>query len=129
MTREEFAKYLDYKGYSYKIEGDMIIVTHKVDVDLGSLETIPPGVEFRNTRGVYLNRLKTISSGVVFKNGMDVWLGSLETLPSGVEFMNGDDVHLNSLIGGWFAKSGCNIHGIEHKRLLNFMISKGIFER
>jgi hypothetical protein len=52
-----------------------------------------------------------------------------------VEFNNGGSVYLRSLIGGstlvdgWFNKWESNIEGIDSKRLLNFMISKGLFER
>jgi hypothetical protein len=36
---------------------------------------------------------------------------------------------LKSLIGGWFSQWKGNIEGVDSKRLLNFMISKGVFER
>jgi hypothetical protein len=49
-------------------------------------------------------------------------------------FSNEGDVKLDSLIGGsipygWFSKWKGNIEGIDSKRLLNSMISKGVFER
>ena len=109
MTREEFIKVLDESGYSYEIEGDLIIVTHNGYVDLRSLTSLPPGVEF--------------------KNGGDVYLESLTSISPGVEFRNEDRVYLESLIGGFFNKWKGNIEGIEPKRLLNKMISLGIFER
>jgi hypothetical protein len=46
-----------------------------------------------------------------------------------VEFENKGDVYLTSLIGGWFYKWKGNIPGIRPSRLLNSMISKGVFER
>ena len=107
MTREAFIKVLDKKRYSYKIEGDKIIVTSKETVRLHSLTSIPPGVEF--------------------KNGEDVDLYALTSLPPGVEFRNGGDVNLDALIGGRFSGWDGNIEGIDSKRLLNKMISKGIF--
>jgi len=64
-----------------------------------------------------------------------VSLSSLTSLPPGVEFRNGrdfrnrGDVYLGFLIGGWFSAWKGNIEGIDSKRLLNFMISKGVFER
>ena len=111
MTREEFIWVLDNEGYSYEIEGDNIVVTHKWTVHLNSLTSLPSGVEFKNVSSVYLN--------------------SLASLPPGVEFKNGSFgfVFLNSLIGGFFSHWSGNIDGIDNKRLLNFMISKGIFER
>ena len=88
MTREEFIKILGEEGYySYKIEGDKIVVTFGGYVNLGSLTSIPPGVEFKN---------------VV-------------------------DVYLNSLTGDWFSNWKGNMEGIESNRLLNLMISKGMF--
>jgi hypothetical protein len=46
-----------------------------------------------------------------------------------VEFKNKRDVHLKALTGDWFSKWKGNIEGIDPKRLLNSMISKGLFER
>jgi len=46
-----------------------------------------------------------------------------------VEFNNRGVVGLNSIIGGDFNEWEGNIEGIDSKRLLNLMISKGIFER
>jgi hypothetical protein len=109
MTQEEFIEILKEKDYSYEIEGDNIVVTHKWTVHLNSLTSLPSGVEFNNAGIVYLN--------------------SLTSLPSGVEFRNGGDVNLNSIIGGWFQDWKGNIEGIGSKRLLNLMISKGVFER
>ena len=147
MTREEFIKELDREGYSYKIEGDKLVVTYDNTVQLPSLktlppgvefknegnvylyslETIPPGVEFKNGGGVFLPSLKTLPPGLEFKNGWYVDLSSLETLPPGVEFKNGGDVDLSSLVGGWFEDWKGNIKGIDSNRLLNLMISKGVF--
>ena len=109
MTGEEFIEVLDEKGYSYEIEGDKIVVTHGRGVWLDSLKTIPSGVKFKNRGGVDLDSLKTLSPGVEFKNGGTVWL--------------------KSLVGDMFSNWSGNIEGINSKRLLNVMISKGIFER
>ena len=98
-------------------------------VDLRSLESIPPGVEFKNKGPVYLESLKTLPPGVEFKNKGPVWLESLKTLPPGVEFKNKGTVWLKSLVGGKFSDWIGNIEGINSKRLLNVMISKGVFER
>ena len=87
MTQEEFIEVLKKKKYSYKIEGDLIVVTHY--------------------SGVYLD--------------------ALTTLPAGVKFENGGYVYLDSLIGGFFSEWEGNIEGVNSKRLLNLMISKGLF--
>jgi hypothetical protein len=102
MTRDEFIKVLKY--YTYKIEGDNIVVTHKGNVNLISLMSLP--------------------SGVKFKNKGDVYLQSLTSLPPGVKFENGDGVYLGSLTGYYWEG---NIEGIDSRRLLNLMISKGLF--
>ena len=126
MTQEEFIKVLEEKGYSYEIEGDKIVVTQERTVDLGSLTSLPPGVEFKNEGGVDLRSLTSIPPGVEFRNGGSVDLGSLTSLPPGVEFRNGRDVYLR-LTGGWITECEGNIEGIDYKRFLNFMISKGMF--
>ena len=126
MTRDEFIKVLEKKGPSYEIEGDKIVVSYfNKDVDLDSLETLPPGVEFENRGDVYLRYIETIPPGVVFKNGGHVYLRSLETLPPGVEFNNGEDIYLASL--RWLNHWSGNIEGIDSKRLLNLMIKQGVF--
>ena len=147
MTGEKFIKVLDNEGYSYKTEGNKIVVTHKGYVFLNSLTSIPSGVEFKNGGGVYLNSLTSLPSGVVFKNAGHVYLKLLKTLPHGfvfenrgsvslealtslplgVEFKYGGYVYLPSLIGGQFNYWSGNIEGIDSNRLLNVMIKQGVF--
>ena len=129
MTRKFFIQVLAKNRYSYEIVGEELIVTYNGAVDLNKLETLPPGVEFKNEGNVWLESLETIPPGVEFKNTGNVYLKPLKTLPPGVEFKNGGDVDLSSLVGGWFEDWKGNIKGINYKRLLNVMISKGIFER
>lgn len=123
---------------------------NKGSVKLNSLKTLPTGVQFNNGGNVHLNSLETLHSDVQFNNGGGVdlislktllfdvqfmnkdWviLESLENIPSGVKFNNEGDVELRSLIGErFFSKWKGNIEGIDSKRLLNVMISKGVFER
>ena len=147
MKKEEFIEVLKRNNYLYEIQGDKIIVTHDGYVDLGFLETIPPGVEFRNRGSVDLSDLKTIPPGVEFRNGGDVWLSALKTIPPGVEFKNGGHVNLRSLevihpgvefrnggnvylggiLGGWLNRWEGNIEGVDGKRLLNLMTNKELF--
>ena len=129
MTQKEFIKYLDERKESYEIEGDKIVVTHKYNVFLDRLTSLPPGVEFRNREGVYLQSLTSLPPDVVFRNIGHVVLSSLTSISPGVEFKNGGDVDLGSLVGGWFKDWKGNIEGIDSTKLLNLMISKGIFER
>ena len=129
MTREEFIKVLEKEGYSYKLEGDKIVVTDEGHVNLGSLTSLPTGVEFRNEGNVDLQSLTSLPLNVEFENDGNVNLKSLTSISPGVEFRNEDRVYLESLIGGFFNKWKGNIEGIDSKRLLNKMISKGVFER
>jgi len=147
MTQEEFIKVLEEKRYSHKIEGDKIIVTREGDVHLSSLTSLPSDVEFRNEGYVYLDSLTSLPPGVAFKNGGHVNLRSLTFLPPGVEFINVGNINLDSitslppgvefkhrgnvyfksLMGGRFSDWRGDIEGIDSKRLLNLMISKGLF--
>ena len=113
---------------------------------MGSLTSLPSGVEFKNVGNIFLDSLRELPSDVEFKNGGGVWLDSLTSLPPGLKFKNKEDVYLDSLtslppgvvfknadvqmgslIGGWLNEWKGNIEGIDSKRLLNFMISKGMF--
>ena len=113
MTQEEFIQILDEKGYSYEIEGDNIVVTNGDsffgNVDLHTVRTLPQNLEFKNRGSVDLIILKSI--------------------PPGVEFNNGGAIIIRSIIQGWLSNWKGNIKGIDSKRLLNLMISKGVFER
>jgi hypothetical protein len=129
MTREEFIKVLDEKKYSYKIEGDKIVVTHEFAVFLGSLTSLPPGVVFSNRNDVFLDSLTSLPPGVKFNNVGNVYLGSLTSIPREVVFKNVANVYLEYLTGGWIKYWRGNIEGIDPKRLLNKMISLGLFER
>ena len=127
MEREEFIGVLEEEGYSYEIEGDKLVVTHDSDVDLGPLETITSGVVFKNRGWVFLGSLKTIPYGVEFRNEGYVNLYSLQAIHPGVVFNNGGDVYLGYLMDRWIDEWQDNIEGINNKRLLNLMISKGLF--
>jgi hypothetical protein len=125
MTQEEFVQVLE--KYSFRRAGDEIVVTHQGNVNLHSLESLPPGVRFQNRGNVYLDSLKSLPSGVRFENQGDVWLSSLERVPPGVRFENKGDVRLKSLVGGWFDEWAGNIGGVDPKRLLHLMIDKKLF--
>lgn len=105
MTREEFIKVLGEEGYSHEIDGDKIIVDHNGRVDLSQLTSLPASVQFKNNRSVDLGSIISIPPDVKFSNS-NVWLPC-----------------------GWFHKWSGNIDGIDHTRLFNFMISKGLFEK
>jgi hypothetical protein len=147
MTQEEFIKELKEKRYSHKIEGNKIVVTREGDVHLSSLTSLPSDVEFRNEGYVYLDRLTSLPPGaafkneghvnlrslisippdVEFKNVGNINLDSITSLPPGVEFKHRGNVYFKSLMGGRFSDWRGDIEGIDSKRLLNLMISKGLF--
>ena len=149
VLKKELTQLLSELKYSYKMSGDKIIVTSKGQVNLQSLTSLPPDVEFRNGGGVYFNSLTSLPPGVEFRNGENVGFGSLTSLPPsvefrnrgdvelkyltsippGVEFKNGGNIYLRSLVGGWFSDWKGNIEGIESNRLLNVMIKQRVFER
>ncbi len=127
MTQKEFIEILKENDYSYEIEGDKIIVTHKGSVWLDALTSIPPGVVFNNGWAVNLTSLTSLPLDVKFENGGSVYLDSLTSLPPGVEFNNRGYVYFRSLIGGGFQDWKGNIEGINSKRLLKKMIKDGVF--
>ena len=130
MIREEFIEVLDFYGYSYKEEGNRVVVTHGGYTNLRGLTSLPSGVVFKNSGTLDLKSLTSLPSGVEFKNGRNIDLRSLTSLNSDIEFKNGGDIDLRSLIGGLRVEywEG-NIKGIDSKRLLNKMISLGLFKR
>ena len=130
MIREEFIQSLEDHNYSYEIKGDKIVVTHDGSIILfNNFNSIPSGVEFNSKGVVYLYELKDIPSGVIFNNKGDILLSSTESISGGVKFNNSGDTRLDSLTGGWFYDWNGNIEGIDEKRLLNKMISLGLFDK
>jgi hypothetical protein len=105
-----------------------VIFENEGDVRL-SIEEIPQNVEFVNEGDVHLYYVENIHPSVKFNNEGYVFLNRLTSLPPGVEFNNQGSVRLESLIGGWFEDWEGNIEGINKNRLLNKMISLGLFER
>jgi hypothetical protein len=86
---------------------------------------------FTNSGFVRLDSIASLPSDVEFSNNSDVNLRSIASINSGVKFTNKGDVYLESLLGEvkQFKDWKGNIEGIDSKRLLNFMISKGVFEK
>ena len=77
MTREKFIKVLKKKKYSYRIEGDKIVVTRgdeDWDVDLRALTTLPDDVKFENNGDVWLDSL--------VGGWFDEWKGNIEGIDS-----------------------------------------------
>jgi hypothetical protein len=135
MTREEFAEKLRFNYYSYRMEGNKVVVTDSNTIMFTTLDSIPSDVEFNSGGPVYLYSIKDLPYGVIFNNRGDVILDSLKSISRGVEFNNEGDVRLNSLIytsegsNGWNYNWEGNIKGVDSKRLINAMIKQGLFER
>lgn len=152
MTRDEFIKILEKKGYSYSVDGDYLIIPDTKGMEnvlLDYIKTLPPNIRFINSGWVDLTELKTLPDGVYFNNNGDVILDSIKVVPSGVEFNNkgnisldsvkkikpgavfnnGGHVDMESIVGGYgyFHTWDGNIDGIASNRLLNGMIKRGLF--
>jgi hypothetical protein len=150
MTQEEFTNELEGRGYTYEIVDGKVVVTDGGNfygnVNLPTLTSLPPNVEFNNRGSVGLVSLIDLPQGTKFNNGGSIDLTSLKIIHSGVVFNNKDMIDLRSLESIpqdvmfnneknvilpwiWLNTWGGNIEGIDNKRLLNLMISKGVFER
>ena len=131
MTREEFIKIIDQKEYSYEIENNNIVITsgHNSEfISLIELEDIPSGVVFKNRGSVILEPLTSLPPGIKFQNKGNTYLDSVTSISPGVE-INSYTTRMESLIGGYFDDWEGNIEVIGEERLLNRMISLGIFNR
>jgi hypothetical protein len=130
MTREEFIKVLDNNAYPYKEEGNRIIVDFTRNIFLNYIGSLPTNVEFsKNNKNVYLNTIKFLPKEIVFSNSGYIFLDSVESIPNDTIFSNDGYVLLKSLIGGWNVDWKGNIKGIGTNRLLNKMISLGLFDK
>lgn len=137
MNRDEFIGMLDKKGYSYKVEGDKIIVNDKRDISFPFRTTIPSGVVFMNGGYVDLTSVNTMYPGVEFRNEGDVILRSLRAIPYDVVLSNNGDIDLRELTmipsrlrfnntGNVLLKWKFDIEGIRSKEILNTMIKRKI---
>jgi len=114
MTTEEFKRKLDVHDYSYEEKEGKIVV-------IGG-----------TSKNIWSSIIEELPSGIVFVNEGNIWLDSLRRIPSGVVFGNSGHLQLTELLGLGnkpFHLWEGNIDGIEPKRLLNKMISIGLFDR
>ena len=132
MTRSEFIEILNLRYYSWTSEGNNIVVTERGEIDL-YIKSLPPNVEFRNDTYVYLDSLESLPRNIKFKNGGSVSLHSLKSIPTDVTFENGRGVWLDSFgidTKDWEEENNIlNIEGIHPKKILNKMISIGLFDK
>jgi hypothetical protein len=129
MTREEFEKYLDDKGYSHNIDDDdsRLVLDDYINIVLDDIDTMPSGVVFRNRGNVWIDSITDISPGVHFENEGNVILDAVKIIPPGVVFNNSGRVNLASLLEFTLDDWEGHIKGVNHKHLLNLMIKKGLF--
>ena len=155
MTREEFIKVLDEKGYSYEIEGDKIVVTHgKKGTGLDDhiyLDSLVPNVIFANKGMVKLDNITSLPYGIEFRNGGEITGLGIHKLEYPLNFQNGGLIQFHRLEkinpyvefnnkGGVYLKNFAAIKGKKGRplgyplikgifdgRLLNLMIKRGMF--
>ena len=114
MEREEFKRMLKEKGYPCEeSEGRLIVGRTWNNIDLSWVKSIPSGVEFKNALGVYLASLRRIDPSVRFFN-----------LSSVISPILG-----GSIEGSIIWSFSFSVPGIENYRVLNNMISMGLFWR
>jgi hypothetical protein len=101
---------------------------------LNNIEELPSGIEFRNGGDIQMGELKELPSDVVIANGGTIFLRSIEKIHPGVEFNNGQGKYLESVsfLSVFLGDKNnihteCKIDRINNRRLINFMIKKGLF--
>jgi hypothetical protein len=133
MEREEFKRVLREKDYPYEETLTRIMVgKYRNAIDLSELKSIPSNVVFRNMGSVSLDSIEEIPSGVVFMNGLYVYLNSLRKIDPSVRFFNqGERIYTFTKTVGdlTFWSFSFGVPGIEDFRVLNKMISLGLFWR
>ena len=148
---EEYGKIMIGGGEDYE-EGDIdlsdlksipegVAFYNEGRVDLVSLTHLPKEIFFNNKGDVRLNSLTSLSNGIDFANVGNVFLNSLTYIPKGTIFSKVKFVNLESIIGkrpknpahewahNFFDSWEGNIEKIGYLRLLNKMISIGLFDR
>jgi hypothetical protein len=137
MEQEEFKSALDQKGIFYEMEEERLVIECYTDLNLNRIKTIPSGVIFRYwlsgvSLKVYLNDLEEIPPGVEFMGGR-IYLNSLRRIDPSVKIGSNcvmicpmlDGETINDVPAIYHFEFG--IEGIEDWRILNKMISVGLF--
>jgi hypothetical protein len=122
MTREGLIEMLDRIADNRNLEPFYTIKDNKILIT-GNNGT----VDFHKTPGVNLNWIKNIPADVEFINDGPVRLDRVMEIDPSVRFNNNGWVLLKRLDIRYFNKWSGNIEGIASNRLLNLMISKGLF--
>jgi hypothetical protein len=88
---------LDEEDYSFREEGNKIVIDHDSDIYLSDLTSIPPDILFQNDGSVDLPGVLSIPKGIEFDNKIDVVLSGTLSLSPGTKFRNRRDLFLDSL--------------------------------
>ena len=102
---------------------------NKGGLNLDSLTEIPIGFEFNNGTYLLLTRLKRLSPGITFNNTGAIQFESLESISPDFVFEGPEYFYLGPFIEEFFHYWDGNIEGLHPKRLLNKMISLGLFDK
>jgi hypothetical protein len=102
---------------------------NKGGLSLDSLTEIPIGFEFNNGTYLLLTRLKRLSPGITFNNTGAIQFESLESISPDFVFEGPEYFYLGPFIEEFLHYWDGNIEGVHTKRLLNKMISLGLFDK
>jgi hypothetical protein len=102
---------------------------NKGGLSLDSLTEIPIGFEFNNGTYLVLTRLKRLSPGITFNNTGAIQFESLESISPDFVFGGPEYFYLGPFIEEFLHYWDGNIEGVHPKRLLNKMISLGLFDK
>ena len=105
-TTTELIKVLDLKGYGYVCDNKLVNITHKGDVDLGSLTSLPEGIQFNNHGGVFLRSLNEFDATDCGneKRSLRVVYGSEYGLRVSLGCFNGTEDECVAAIGSKYGK-------------------------
>jgi hypothetical protein len=137
---------ITYSGRTIKLRSEIspgIIFRNNGDVHLLGCETLPEGTVFENEGTVDISNVKEIPKGTIFSNGGYATFPRCSSISSGVKFINGGDVYFGPLRlicpSVKFLNSGkisilewtlfSQMEGIDSKKILDKMISIGLFQR
>ena len=138
MSIQEFKKILKEKRYSYREDGEKIIIEYYGSIDLYDIQSIPEGIIFENDGVVNLNNISLIPKGTIFSNPGTLYAQSAIEIEEDVEF-NNIDLFIRSVVklskGVKFNNSGSilnkskmieslQIDGIKIQRILNCLIEQ-----
>jgi len=88
MNNKKFINLLKEEDISFEEKDGKIILNNRGEVDLGSLTSLPEGIQFNNSGDVYLVYLTSLPEGIQFNNSGYVHLYALTSLPDMKHFNN-----------------------------------------